>query len=133
MMIEYDFKTMTEKDVFTLKLKDTVPDFGYISSTARKDFIQFCIDNGIMSYIDKVKDQPLYGYRVLMEFSYTSMTHGKASGSYRASEVDCEIGQILVIDRAARPRSKHNRTFRGGKTTPPKDNVIHEPFKEYEK
>lgn len=62
MIIEYDFTTITEKDIFEMRLKDVIPDFGYITGKNRIPFLKFLVDNGFIERrTELVNNDTFYG------------------------------------------------------------------------
>ena len=83
---EYDIEKITEKDLFEMRLKGDIPDFGYISIRLRRPFLDFLVkykfmqDNGsVMQRLETHKDNETFRrrysefrnqYKVLEEFHY---------------------------------------------------------------
>lgn len=57
MIIEYNFQEFTDKDMFKIKLKDAIPDFGYISNKFRRLFIIVMVERGFLKDQGPVKDR----------------------------------------------------------------------------
>lgn len=47
-IVEYDFRTMTEKDLFKARLSAKEIDFGFIPKWRRRKFVKFCKDNKLV-------------------------------------------------------------------------------------
>ena len=75
MIVEYDFTTMTEKDVFEMKLKDALPEFGYITNKKRVPFLKFLIDNGFVKQMTELEDNNRYYGRFmpLIDFRFSRL------------------------------------------------------------
>jgi hypothetical protein len=104
-MIKYDYKEFTDKDMFEVKLKNTVPNFGYISCPNRSKFFSFCTSMGFIEFAGTASNKKKYAYRVLVSFVYS------ARGNYRNVDVDCDQGQLIIVDTLFRPREKLNGIF----------------------
>lgn len=104
-MKKYDYKEFTMKDMFEVKLKNTLPDFGYMSCTNRHKFFEFCVSMGFMKFAGTAANKTRYGYKVLQPFLYSSM------GNYRPCKVECNTGHVVVVDSMFRPREKLNGVF----------------------
>lgn len=104
-MRSYNFQEFTEKDMFTVRLKRTLPDFGYITCTERSKFFSFCVDAGFIKFEGTSREKKWHGYRVLVPFIYSTM------GNFRSCEVACNTGEIIIVDKAFRPREKLNGIF----------------------
>ena len=104
-MIDYDYKEFTEKTMFEVKLKNTIPRFGYMSCTNRHKFFEFCVSMGLIELAGTAANKTRFGYKVLYPFAYSTM------GNYRPCKVECNTGHIIVVDCAYRPREKLNGTF----------------------
>jgi len=102
---EYNFKEFTYKDMFEIKLKDAIPNFGYMSCSKRSKFFKFCVDAGFMEFSGASSQRKRYAYTVLVSFIYSAM------GNYRPTDVECYQGQIIVIDSAFRAREKLNSSY----------------------
>ena len=103
---KHKFHEFTEKDMFEIRLKDIVPNFGYISCPNRAKFFAFCTDIGFIEFAGSTgKEKKKYAYRVLVSFIYS------ARGNYRNVDVDCNNGQLIIVDTLFRPREKLNGTF----------------------
>lgn len=64
----YDFRTMTEKDLFKARLGYKVINFGHIPTWRLKSFAKFCIKHGLIHQPTGYK----YGaYKVGHEYKYT--------------------------------------------------------------
>jgi len=72
-IVEYNFQEFTEKDMFELKLKDAIPDFGYISCTKRKPFFDFCILHGFFGTRPEIFNDKLRLYSVQIDFRFAGM------------------------------------------------------------
>jgi len=94
---EYNWEEFTQKDLFKAQLEAQFPNFGYIASTKRARFIQFCVDAGFLKYIGEQKIGQ--GYKILSNFSYSSMA------AYRPTTLICKAGDIVILDSASRPKT----------------------------
>jgi len=103
--MNYDYKEFTEKDMFEIRLKETIPNFGYISCPNRSKFFEFCTAIGFIEFAGTAKEKKKYAYRVLVSFVYS------ARGNYRNVDVDCNQGQLIIVDNLFRPREKLNGIF----------------------
>ncbi len=72
-IVEYDFTKFTDKDMFGMRLAGTIPDFGYISSTKRRPFVEFCIKNGFISYYASTSDKRASIFNVHVTFRFSAM------------------------------------------------------------
>lgn len=91
--------------MFEIKLKDIIPEFGYVTCSKRSKFFSFCSDMRFIEFIGIAVQKKKYAYRILVEFKYSAM------GSYRATDVSCNPGEIIIVDSAFRPREKLNGIF----------------------
>ena len=75
MIVEYDFIEMTEKDVFEMKLKDVVPDFGYITNKKRVPFLKFLVDNNFVEQTTELEHNNRYYGRFmpLIDFRFSRL------------------------------------------------------------
>lgn len=73
MIVEYNFKEFTDKDMFEMKLKGIIPDFGYIASTKRKPFFEFCIKHRFMDHGPTYPNNKFQLYDVLIDFRFSGM------------------------------------------------------------
>ena len=75
MIVEYDFTKMTEKDVFEMKLKDVVPDFGYITNKKRFPFLKFLVDNNFVEQTTELEHNNRYYGRFmpLIDFRFSRL------------------------------------------------------------
>ncbi len=75
MIVEYDFTEMTEKDVFEMKLKDVVPDFGYITNKKRVPFLKFLVDNNFVEQTTELEHNNRYYGRFmpLIDFRFSRL------------------------------------------------------------
>jgi len=95
MIVEYDYNTFTDKDMFEVKLKDIVPDFGYIASSKRAIFLKEMARLRFVVLIGSTNYN--MGYKVLQSFAYETM------GVYRPKMVVTEIDEYLIFDKRNRP------------------------------
>ena len=72
-IVEYNFLEFTDKDMFELKLKDTIPDFGYIACTKRRPFFNFCILHRFFGSRPSVLNDKLRLYSVQVDFRFAGM------------------------------------------------------------
>ncbi len=105
MSINYNFQEFTEKDMFEVRLKRTLPDFGYMPCTKRSKFFSFCVAIGFMKFEGTASQKKWHGYRVLVPFIYSTM------GNYRPCDVTCNTGEIIIVDKVFRPKEKLNGIF----------------------
>ena len=72
---EYNFTKMTAKDIFEMKLKDAIPEFGYISGKMRIPFIEFLVEHRfIQRSTEIVSDDKLYAHWMpLVDFRFSQM------------------------------------------------------------
>lgn len=75
MIVEYDFTNMTEKDIFEMKLKDVIPDFGYITCKKRFPFIKFLVDNKFVDRVTEIQNGKRYFGRFMpqMDFRFSRL------------------------------------------------------------
>ena len=115
-MIDWE-NNFSKKDLFELRLKGKVPQFGYISSSKRARFVQFLVANGFLAYRaafqDLVKlansadpktklrgvDHYVGLYSVEHTFKYEELGHGSP---YRAKEHIATKGHRFATDRSHR-------------------------------
>ena len=95
MIVKYDFLSMTEKDVFEMKLKDVIPEFGYITNAKRLGFLKFLVDNKFMERAEgTVTEKFYYGlWIVLTEFRYERMIN------YHQRDIVMAKDQTAYTDR----------------------------------
>ena len=103
MSIDYNFQEFTTKDMFEIKLKSILPDFGYMPCTKRGEFFSFCVNMKFIKFHGS--QERWHGYKVLVPFIYSAM------GNYRPCDVACNTGEIIVVDSVFRPREKLNGIF----------------------
>ncbi len=96
--VEYNFKEFTDKDMFGVKLKGTIPDFGYMSCSNRSKFFGFCVNMGFIEFAGTASQKKRYAYRILVAFKYRAM------GNYRPVDVNCNPGEMIVVDNLYIPR-----------------------------
>lgn len=98
MIVEYDFTKMTEKDVFEMKLKDAVPDFGYISCKKRVPFLKFLVDNRFVEKTTVLEYNSIYYGRFmpLIDFRFSRLF------DYSSKPVIALRDCMLYTDRALR-------------------------------
>lgn len=95
MIVKYDFLSMTEKDVFEMKLKDVIPDFGYITNKKRLPFLKFLVDNNfIVKAEGTITEKFYYGvWVILIEFRFDRMIN------YRQRDMVMAKDQSAYTDR----------------------------------
>ena len=91
---EYDFTTMSDKDVFEAKLKGNVM-FGYISSANRTRFLHFCEKAGFIELVGRLRTH--IAYKARTDFSYSTM------GRYHPETKVVHQGDHLIFDERSRP------------------------------
>lgn len=120
---EYNWKTMSEKDVFVMKLEGGTPHFGYISQSLQAPFVQFLITNGFLEFKSNFQDlvdmanaaaadagennRPIKNndnfvnlYVTTRSFSYETLS---GSGSpYRSTKSTVKEGHKILTSRANR-------------------------------
>lgn len=96
MIVEYDFTAMTEKDVFEMKLKGIVPDFGYISNSKRVPFLKFLVDFGFAERTTRLEHNSIYygRYMPLIDFRFSRLF------GYSAKPVIALKGCMIYTDSA---------------------------------
>jgi hypothetical protein len=100
---EYKWETMSDKDVFKMKLEGDSPHFGYLSLSRRRMFLGFLLKYGYITrcepFFDDREKLPrqfrnfLAKYIVLSDFRYSEM------GNYRAIEVKMDKRHVLFTDK----------------------------------
>ena len=70
---KYNFQEFTDKDMFEMRLAGDIPDFGHISSTMRKPFVDFCVEHGFISFYAATESNRTSLYYVHITFRFTSM------------------------------------------------------------
>lgn len=60
MIVEYDFTLLTEKDIFEMKLKGIIPEFGYITNKKRVLFLKFLVDFGFAKQTTEIEHDNVY-------------------------------------------------------------------------
>ena len=70
---EYSFQEFTDKDMFEMRLAGDIPDFGHISSTMRKPFFDFCVENGFISYYATTSDKRASIFNIHVTFRFSAM------------------------------------------------------------
>ena len=93
--MNYDFTTMSRKDIFEAKLKNDVLHFAYISSNKRAPFLKFCEDAGLVELVGK--NSGSLAYKVITNFAYETM------GNYRPVMYAAKVGEYLIFDLRCRP------------------------------
>ena len=105
-----------KKDLFTLRLKGTTPQFGYISESKRAKFVQFLKTNQFITYLGNFQDLveianksnpgPNIGadrwigfYSVEHSFKFEEMGPGSP---YRAKERVVTEGHRILTDKSHR-------------------------------
>lgn len=98
MIVEYDFTAMTEKDIFEMKLKDVVPEFGYITCKKRIPFLKFLVDNSFVEKTTELEYNNIYYGRFmpLMDFRFSRLFN------YSPKPVIALRECMLYTDRALR-------------------------------
>jgi len=104
-MIDYDYQEFTAQNMFEVKLKNSLPSFGYMSPTNRHKFFEFCVNMGFIEFAGTAANKTRFGYKVLYPFMYSTM------GNYRPCNVECNTGHIIVVDTQFRARGKLNGIF----------------------
>lgn len=97
-IVEYNFTEMTEKDIFEMKLKDVIPDFGYITNKKRVPFLKFLIENGFVEQTTEIPHNNIYYGRFmpLIDFRFTRLF------DYSPKPVIALRECMLYTDRAMR-------------------------------
>lgn len=96
-IITYDFTEFTDKDMFEMKLKGVIPNFGYIPCTKRKPFFDFCIEHRFLSKISNRKEtisrhhENVHLCDVLVDFRFAGML------SYRPKPIIFITDYIIVV------------------------------------
>jgi len=98
MIVEYDFMAMTDKDVFEMKLKDAVPDFGYISNSKRKPFLTFLMKYNLIERTTELEhDDTFYGrFMPHMDFRFERLF------DYSSKPVVVVKGIMMYTDKSSR-------------------------------
>ena len=103
---EYDFTTMSDKDVFSAKLKGDIR-FGYISAAKRAKFLRFCADAGILKFIGEAEGST--AYKVVTSFVYSTM------GDYRPVTLTTKVGDYMIYNVRSRPNAHVKEEFSNDK------------------
>lgn len=91
---DYKFAEFTSMNMFEMRLIGVIPDFGYIPSTKRKPFFDFCIEH---NFIRNKKGIILHRYKnvhlcdVLIDFRFAGML------AYRPKPIIFIAGSIIVV------------------------------------
>jgi len=74
-IVEYDFTAMNEKDVFEMKLKGIIPEFGYITNKKRVPFLKFLVDFGFVKQTTEIEHENIYygRYMPLIDFRFSRL------------------------------------------------------------
>ena len=98
MIVEYDFTVMTERDVFEMKLKGVIPEFGYITNKQRVPFLKFLADFGFVEQTTEIEhDNKYYGrYMPLTTFRFSRLF------DYSPKPVIAIKNCMMYTDRAMR-------------------------------
>ena len=93
-IVEYNFQEFTDRDMFEIKLKDTIPDFGYIACTKRRPFFDFCVKHRFLALRRKTtsefyKDTSLHS--VLIDFRFSGML------DYRPKPIIFVTDHLIVV------------------------------------
>lgn len=89
---EYNFQEFTDKDMFEMKLKDVIPDFGYIACTKRKPFFDFCVEHGFFNPRTVPADSSMWLQEVLIDFRFSGML------GYRPAPIIFIAGSNIVVN-----------------------------------
>ena len=118
--MQIDWENLDKKELFKLRLKGTIPKFGYISAAKRAKFVQFLIDNEFISYKanfqdlvemsnnshpgPKIKGTDRYVslYEVEHDFTYEVLGQNGQASAYRPAERVGAKGHRLVTDKSHR-------------------------------
>jgi len=101
-MKEYDFTTMSRKDIFEAKLKGHIT-FGYISAAKRVKFLRFCADAGILEFVGETEGS--VAYKVVTSFTYDTM------GDYRPVTLTTRVGDYMIYNVHSRPNAHVKQEF----------------------
>ena len=72
----YDFRKMSDKDVFQAKLKHDVIDFGHIKFWQRKSFQRFCLKHEFVARVDGWMDHvAVVKHKFAYRYSYNHALH----------------------------------------------------------
>ena len=94
---EYKWETMSDKDVFKMKLEGDSPDFGYISCSRRRRFVTFLERYNFVKVVSRHVDTKFpVRYDVLCPFRYSQM------GNYRADPMSIRTEHAMFVDRSSK-------------------------------
>lgn len=98
---EYDFQEFTDKDMFEMRLAGTTPDFGYIPSTKRKQFLDFCVKHGFMEQYPN----SLFGVEIVTRFDVLITFRYRGMLDYKPQPVVLVEGHGSMVDRSFKIRN----------------------------
>lgn len=103
-IVDYNFQEFTEKDMFELKLKDTIPNFGYIACTKRKLFFEFCQLHGFLGQRRSQLTANLRLYSVQIDFRFAGMIDYRPKPIvFLASGIACVKSDFTMHNLKAKP------------------------------
>ena len=91
---DYKFAEFTSIDMFEMRLTGVIPDFGYIPSTKRKPFFDFCIEHNFLNSRKKTMSnyyKDMYLCDVLIDFRFAGMF------GYRPGPIVFVTGSVIVV------------------------------------
>lgn len=116
--MQIDWENFDKKDLFELRLKGGVPNFGYMSCSKRAKFVQFLVKNDFLSFkgmfqdLVKIANESNPGPNVKADSSYMvlylvehSFEYESLSGSgspYRPTPARIMKGETVVTDKSHR-------------------------------
>lgn len=114
--MQIDWENFSKKDLFELRLKGVVPNFGYMSCSKRARFVQFLVKNDFISFkgmfqdLVKIANESNPGPNVKGDSSYIGLYHVEhsfqfeelGSSPYRATPRTISKGNRVVTDKSHR-------------------------------